>query len=56
MAVYKERTYKGWTITGKNVYGLWTASTILNGYYKELKADTLQGLKEFITHTINSSK
>lgn len=46
------RTYKGWTISdSRNVYGLWTASKIFRGYYKELKADTLSGLKAFITHT-----
>lgn len=50
------RTYKGWTIEKIFPSGMWRGYTIFNGYYKELKADTLQGLKDFITHTIENNK
>lgn len=49
------RTYKGWSIERIPHNGMWRASTIFQGYYKELKADTLQGLKDFVTHTIEAS-
>lgn len=47
------RTYKGWIIERIAHNGMWRASTILRGYYCEVKADTLQGLKDLVTHTIN---
>lgn len=43
------RSYKGWTIYNPNIYGYWVANRIHNGYLEELKADTLTGLKQFIT-------
>jgi len=45
------RTYKGWSIEPKNHRGMWTATNYSKGWGM-LQADTLLGLKQFITHTI----
>lgn len=44
---FKDRQYKGWTISGRNVYGMWRADRV---GHLPLAADTLQGLKNLITH------
>lgn len=49
------RLYKGFTIWEKNVHGMWTATNYSAGY-SQLAADTLQGLKQLITKTIENNK
>lgn len=46
------REYKGWSIEPKNYAGMWSASNYSEGYGR-VSADTLLGLKQIITHTIN---
>lgn len=45
------RTYKGWIINARNVYGMYTA-TNYGGGYLQVSADTLAGVKRCITHEI----
>lgn len=42
--------YKGWLIWPKNVHGLWTATNYSAGF-PQLAADSLAGLKQFISRT-----
>lgn len=46
------RTYKGWTIEDKNIRGMYVATNYSGGYGR-LMADTLAGIKQLITETIN---
>lgn len=50
----KARYYKGWRIEPRNRHGWYVATDHRGGYFKELRADTLAGIKQFITHTIES--
>lgn len=46
--------YKGWLIDRPNRFGMWTATNYSAGY-SQLAADSLSGLKKFITDTIEEA-
>jgi hypothetical protein len=49
------RKYKGWHIEERNRQGWWVATNYSEGWGM-LKGDTLLGLKQLITHTIEKGK
>jgi hypothetical protein len=46
------REYKGWIISEPNHAGMWSASNYSEGY-GTVSADTLLGLKQLITYTMD---
>lgn len=48
------KEYKGWLIWPKNYCGMWMATNYSDGY-GQLAADTLEGIRDLITSTIQKS-
>lgn len=47
-----DRNYKGWIIAPKNLHGWYVATDLRGTVFSTLKADTLAGIKQIITETI----
>lgn len=54
-AEFQPREYKGWTIWGKNTYGMYVATNYGGGHLRVM-AETLADIKQAINHTIGQNK
>ena len=44
----RSRSFKGWTIEPRNRFGMYVASNVIDGYYRQLVADSRRGIKQLI--------